>query len=52
MRVKVKKNIYTSPAAFQFVDVLYEDPSVVLDVVIVDNGEPQYFTPGPGELRN
>ncbi|MEM7207233.1 MAG: hypothetical protein AAF434_05385 [Pseudomonadota bacterium] len=49
VRVKVKKNIFTSPAAFEFVDVLYEDPSVVLDVVLLDGEEPQYFTPGPGE---
>jgi len=49
VRVKVKKNIYTSPAAFRFVDVLYEDPNAVLDVVLVDGEEPQYFTPGPGE---
>lgn len=49
VRVKVKKNIYTSPAAFQFVDILYEDPSVVLDVVLMDGEQPEYFVPGPNE---
>jgi len=49
VRVKVKKNLFTSRAAFQFVDVLYEDPSVVLDVVLLDGEEPEYFVPGPNE---
>lgn len=49
VRYKVKKNIFTSPAAFEFVDVLYEDPSAVLDVVLLDGENPEYFVPGPGE---
>ncbi len=49
VRVKVKKNIFTSRAAFEFVDVLYEDPSVILDVVLLDGKEPEYFVPGPNE---
>ncbi|RDH80707.1 MAG: hypothetical protein DIZ80_16910 [endosymbiont of Galathealinum brachiosum] len=49
VRVKVKKNLVSSPAAFEFVDVLYEDPSVIFDVVLLDGQEPEYFVPGPGE---
>jgi hypothetical protein len=45
VRFKVKKNIFTSPAAFEFVDILYEDPSVVLDVVLQDGEDPVYFAP-------
>jgi len=50
VRVKVKKNLVSSPAAFEFVDVLYEDPSVIFDVVLLDGQEPEYFVPAPNEL--
>jgi hypothetical protein len=49
IRVKVKKNLYTSPAAFEFVDILYEDPSLLLDVVLQDGEDPVYFVPVPDE---
>jgi len=49
VRVKVKKNLVSSPAAFEFEDVLYEDPSVRFDVVLLDGQPPEYFVPGPNE---
>lgn len=49
VRVKVKKNLVSSPYAFEFVDVLYEDPSVRFDVVLQDGKAPEYFVPGLNE---
>jgi hypothetical protein len=43
--IKATKNIWRSPALFQFNDVLYEDAGVQLDVVVMKGQEPMYFVP-------
>ena len=43
--IKATKNIYTTPALFRRQDILFEDPFVELDVVLVDGKPPAYFIP-------
>lgn len=43
--IKATKNIYTTPALFRRTDILFEDPFLQLDVVLVDGKEPAYFVP-------
>ena len=43
--IKATKNIYTTPALFRREDILFDDPFVELDVVLVDGKPPAYFIP-------
>lgn len=43
--IKATKNIYSTPALFRREDILFEDPFVQLDVVIVNDQPPAYFIP-------
>ncbi|RKZ69817.1 MAG: hypothetical protein DRQ44_02470 [Gammaproteobacteria bacterium] len=43
--IKATKNIYTTPALFRREDILFEDPFVELDVVILSGQSPAYFIP-------
>ena len=44
-KIKATKNIYTTPALFRREDILFDDPFVELDVVIVSGQSPAYFIP-------
>jgi hypothetical protein len=43
--IKATKNIYSTPALFKREDILFEDPFLQLDVVIVDDKPPAFFVP-------
>ena len=42
--VKATTNIWRSPALFRFDDILDQNKNVILDVVLIDGKDPQYFT--------
>ena len=44
-KLKVVKNLWSSPALFELNDVLYDDPQLQLGVVLFEGEEPQYFVP-------
>lgn len=44
-KLKATKNLWSSKALFKFEDVIYENPSLELDVVIPAGEDPLYFTP-------